>query len=246
MSLRITRAVQGLAVLFASLTGAVGCSFVGRDAAKRPRLCVIVAPVGLRPTELRASVTAVVQRAAAEHATITVIVAAGPSAAAFDRVTFSKEANGGVFASKAANPAARNHDARRWAKAALREIMADLPPAALSDGLDLIGGLEQCADGLATERRHPTVVVVSTGLHRTSDLDLADGETETPAKVISAVVRAVREPLSLQLREIGSFDPSATKGPIARAVAEGVRSAWTAACDALHPRCTIDTLGGHP
>jgi hypothetical protein len=226
---RIVSTARGSALSLALLLIAASCSFVGRDTTRRPDVCVIVAPVGLRSNDVSDLLAAVLDDAAAQHATITVLIGDGRSAAAFERVAFTDHANGGVFASKAANQVARDEDARRWAKAAQGEIMSKLPQGALSSGLDLIGGLRQCAGLLRDHRRHPTVVVVSTGLHRTKDLDLADGQVGAPERATAAIVAAVPEPIALELYGLNRVDPAATKG-----------SAWSAACDALQSRCTLN------
>ena len=245
----LARSTKAASLAALSIGMMSGCSFdgvrrfFGHDTTKRPEVCLLVAPGGLPPAELDSAVAEVVSRVAAQHGTVSGFIANGPSAAAFPRITFDEAANGGLFASASGNQGARDRDAQRWGKAALRELRAEVEEAKLRNGLDLLGGLDQCSRDLDGARRSPTVVVVSTGLHRTVDLDLGAEEPDVEA-FASAAADAVRAPTVLDLPMFARFDPAMTDGPPARWIADHVSAAWTRACDLLGDRCAAATRGG--
>ena len=246
MLARSTKAAS-LAVLGISLSS--GCSFdgvrrfVGQDTTKRPQICLLVAPAGLPLSDLHAAVADVISRVAAEHGTVTGFIGNGPSAAAFPRIRFDEDANRGRFASSARNQGARDRDAKRWGNAALRELSDQIEATEQWDGLDLLGGLDQCARELAGARRSPTVVVVSNGLHRTVDMDLGREKPDLDA-FASAAADALPEPVLLDLPTLTRLDPELTGGPPDRLIARNVTAAWSRACDGLGDRCTTATTGG--
>ena len=246
MLARSTKAAS-LAVLGISLSS--GCSFdgvrrfVGQDTSKRPQVCLLVAPAGMPPSELHAAVADVISRVAAQHGRVTGFIGNGPSAAAFPRISFDEDAHRGGFASTARNQGARDRDAHRWGNAALRELSAQIEATEQWDGLDLLGGLDQCARALAGARRSPTVVVVSNGLHRTVDLDLGDDRPDIEAFASSAA-DALPEPLLLRLPTLSRLDPGPIGWPPDRLIARNVAAAWTRTCEELGDRCTTDTTGG--
>ena len=218
-------------------------AFTGTDTKVRPQICLVVAPHLLPPNELQQVLKSVLDQVAAAHGSVTGYVAAGPSAAAFPSLSFTAEANGGVLASKAGNDGARNHDAAGWAAKVLAELKTNvsltLGAVQRPDGLDLFGGIAQCALKLSNATRQPTIIVVSHGIHRTSDLDLVERANEAPALIAAKIAELVPSPLHLRLYELGRIDPDAIGGPPARSVIEPVTAGWVAACEQLADHCTI-------
>ncbi|MGE0309411.1 MAG: hypothetical protein AB7Q27_27040 [Acidimicrobiia bacterium] len=218
--------------------------FLGQDTTARPEVCAVVAPAGLPDVDLDAAVAELVTRVVGAHGTLSGYVASGPSAAAFARLSFDEEANGGRFASRAGNQGTRDEEARRWGEAALRQLHAQLAAAEWQEGLDLLGGIAQCAHDLDTGSRTPTVAVVSTGVHRTVDVDLGHAVPGDVEALASDIADALPAPLRLELYGIGRIDPATTSGPVARSVTAAVTTVWAGVCDALHHRCTTKATGG--
>lgn len=229
-----------------SLTACRGPGFIadliGRDDALRTPTCAVIAPALMPPDELDADVARAVRAVADLHGSLIAFVARGPSASAFTRVRFDKQAHGGAFGSAAKSSGRRNEDAARWSGAALAQIRSalvyDAPSGNATDGLDLFGGLDTCARELPGGQRARTIFVVSHGVHRTESLDLALDPGAASAAVSEHLATDVPAPAHLVLLGLGRVDAEANTGPAARTVTEPVTKAWTAACASLGPRCT--------
>jgi hypothetical protein len=187
------------------------------------------------PAELERAVVEEINGIAAAQGQIVGFVAVGPSAAAFSRIVFDAKAHGGVFTSDARNGRTRASQARRWGVEAGLQVSAQLAVAETATGLDLLGGIGQCRGELAGTG-NAVIVVVSDGLHRTVDFDLVD-HPERAAELAAKIDELVPPPTRLKLVGVGRVDPAASDGPIARAVIEPVRDAWTKACAQLGDRC---------
>lgn len=237
------RAMSAAAVLSSCSAVRRAEAFTGTDTKVRPQICLVVAPHLLPPDELQQVLKSVLDHVAAAHGSVVGYVAAGPSAAAFPSLSFSAEANGGILASKAGNDGARNHDATGWAAKVLAELKTKVSltmgTGQRPDGLDLFGGIAQCALKLSNATRQPTIIVISHGIHRTSDLDLVERTNEVGSLIAAKISELVPSPLSLRLYELGRIDADAIGGPPARSVVEPVVAGWVAACEQLADRCTI-------
>jgi hypothetical protein len=240
---------------------AVGCSigagcglvgqaqeFFGSDTSTQPETCVVIAPDLLPTDELASTIKEIVDDVANNHGTIKGYVAVGASASSFLFLNFSIEANAGVLGSNAGSEGARDGDAKTWAAKLLAELQLQLQlqlqisvelPGEEDAGLDLFGGIDQCARQLANAIHSPTIVVVSHGIHRTSDFDLVVNADEAPFIIPEHVVPLVPEPIHLVLYELGRIDPSANGGPARRAIVESVVAGWVEACRQLEDRCSI-------
>lgn len=229
------------AVLSAGCSCAPAREFLGEDTSRRPEVCMVVAPAGLPPGERDDALASVVEQVAAEHGRLTGYVAVSRSAAAFARIELSARANRGQFASPAGNPATRDGEAERWRRVAVQDLGQQLAGAAAAierdGGLDLLGAIDLCRRSLGDGARRPTIVLVTTGVHNTHDLDLATADAATLAAFSAAVVHAVPMPFHLELRGIGRLDPAATGGPADRALTARLTTAWGGACRELEDRC---------
>jgi hypothetical protein len=237
-------AAARIATLSLGLT-LVGCAMVsehvlGSDTRSRPDVCLVVSPIALPFTTIESALDAALRRVAKDGGAVKVILANGRSAASFPEVILSSDANGGVFASDARNSGARAADAAPWADAAFTESLDAVASAEVSpDEVDLIGALQQCATRLGTNARSPEIVVITNGLHRTSDLDVADGATSE--ELADAVAVAVPAEFALHIDGLGEFDPEATRGPVKTDVSVAIRNAWFLACERLgDDRCSIN------
>jgi hypothetical protein len=236
---------RGPSLLFTASFILTGCSAVKTataiinddDRSPRPDVCLLVAPAGLRPTELDGTITHIVDEVARAHGHLSGFVAFGPSAGAFARLHFDASANGGRFDSDAASSGQRSADAATWRTNATDEVHAQLHATGDGqDGLDLLGGIAQCTQDLSRAARSPIVVVVSHGIHRTADLDLAE-QPERAGEIPARIPGLVPAPIRLDIYELGRVEPAAIGGPVARHVIEPVVAAWQRACRALAQRC---------
>jgi hypothetical protein len=226
-----------LAVLAASACQPVDTA-LGRDHSAKPDVCAVVAPAGMHPQDLRAAIATVVDRTAHARGRLRLLIASGPSAAAFDWARFGAGANSGDFASEAANAFGRDQDARRWKGVALATIEQQLAETTYFPGLDLVGAAVQCVAGFEKSGRARVLAIVSTGLHQTSEVNVSH-TPDAADDVVARVEATLGERVSLELYGIGRVDERALDGQVpSRPVMERVLASWSAGCARLADRCT--------
>jgi hypothetical protein len=198
----------------------------------------VVAPDLIASTDLDAALEQVVRRVADERGTIVGYVAVGPSAASFPSLSLSVDANFGVFAVGGHDESERKKRSRGLEGRVSGEIAAQIGSQPMSaDGLDLLGGLRQCARKLAMEHGERRIALISHGVHRTVDLDLVDHPELAVARLPGEVLAAIGDPIAFEMHAIGRVDDALIGGPPARKIIEPVVEAWTEVCVQLGRRC---------
>ncbi len=200
----------------------------------RGRRVLVIDEGHVPPEQLIRMVEPVVAEAAADGATIRVLLVTGGSSAAATEVDLSA-ANGGDFTPKGKNPPAWRDEAANNAAAANDAISAALAASEPDGtGADLLGALADAAR-LAPRlpgKGDPEVIgITGGGVHRTVALDLlaVEWESTTPEEV--AAQAAVLEAPDVSLWVIGAGRFPGVQPPPSVSFAQGVRLFWVEVCE---------------
>jgi hypothetical protein len=220
--------------LAAAIPIATGCStieeFVGKDTAPHTSMCLVIAPDHLPADDLGRALLDTVAAVVEDRGHLDGVVAVGPSAASFPRIVLK---GGGDLKAGAGTEKGRDGSI---VGSVMAEIDAQVSlTVATDDGLDLIGGIEACARLLTGDGPH-RIVVISHGVHRTADLDLATNPEQAARDLPARVMAVLPADVELLMLGLGRIEPQKGDAPN-RDMVEHTLEAWDSVCRQLATRC---------